>query len=98
MTETYTHSVWRVKPGREDEFVRLWLDLVQWSSEQGLTAKAKLLRDPDNPGLFISFGPWESLGKVAVWRSSRGFHERIAALQQLLEAFEPRTLVLVAEG
>jgi heme-degrading monooxygenase HmoA len=98
MAETFTHSVWRVKPGQEDEFVRRWLDLARWSAAQGLSGKAKLLSDPDNPGLFVSFGPWESVRKVTVWRSSPGFHERIAGLQELLESFEPRTLVVVAEG
>jgi heme-degrading monooxygenase HmoA len=98
MAETYTHSVWRVKPGQEDEFVRRWLELARWSAAQGLSGKAKLLRDPDNAGLFVSFGPWESVGKVAMWRSSAGFHERIAGLQELLESFEPRTLIVVAEG
>ena len=78
--------------------MRRWREFARWSAAQGLSGKAKLLRDPDNPGLFVSFGPWESRGKVAVWRSSAGFHERIAALQELLESFEPRTLIVVAES
>ncbi len=32
MSEAYTHSTWRVKPGLEDEFVRRWEDLAHWSA------------------------------------------------------------------
>jgi hypothetical protein len=58
MAEAYTHSTWRVKPGLEDEFVRRWEDLAHWSALQGLTSRAKLLRDIDEPSRFVSFGPW----------------------------------------
>ena len=64
MGETYTHSTWRVKPGLEDEFVRRWEELADWSRLQGLTARAKLLRDTDDPSRFVSFGPWGSMDAV----------------------------------
>jgi hypothetical protein len=57
MGEAYTHSTWRVKPGLEDEFVRRWEDLAHWSALQGLSSRAKLLRDIDEPNRFVSFGP-----------------------------------------
>jgi heme-degrading monooxygenase HmoA len=98
IARTYTHSIWTVKEGLEEEFVRRWLDLAEWSAAQGLAGPAKLLRDADNPRTFVSFGPWESLEKVARWRSSPGFHERVARLQEVLENFEPRTLDQVAES
>jgi heme-degrading monooxygenase HmoA len=97
MTRTYTHSVWRVKRGHEDEFVRRWIELARWSADQGLSGKARLLRDADDPSLFVSFAPWESVRHVAGWRSSAGFHERIARLQEVLDEFEPRTLNAVAD-
>jgi len=97
MARTYTHSVWHVKAGREDEFVCRWIELARWSAAQGLSGKARLLRDADEPGLFLSFAPWESTRHVAGWRSSAGFHERIAGLHEVLESFEPRTLYSVAE-
>jgi heme-degrading monooxygenase HmoA len=95
---TFTHSIWTVKAGQEEEFVRRWLDLAEWSAAQGLTGSARLLRDADDPRVFVSFGPWESLEKVARWRSSPGFHERVARLQEVLDRFEPRTLNQVAES
>ena len=79
-----------MKPGLEDEFVRRWEDLVHWSALQGLTSRAKLLRDIDEPSRFVSFGPWESMESVRRWRAAPGFHERVARLQEVLDDFEPR--------
>jgi heme-degrading monooxygenase HmoA len=98
MRQAYTHSTWVVKPGREDEFVRRWKELADWSALQGLTASAKLLRDVDQPNRFISFGPWESVDTVRRWRSAQGFHERVGRLQEVLDGFEPHTLEQVAES
>ena len=49
------------------------------------------------PGTFVSFGPWETIAAVRTWRGESGYHERVAALQELVEHFEPRTLEQVAE-
>lgn len=96
-TSNYTHTVWRVKPGREDEFVRRWRDWVDWSHREGLDAPALLLRDVESPQTFISFGPWESLAAVRSWRALPGYHERVARLQEVVDRFEPRTLEVTAQ-
>ena len=98
MTATYTLSVWTVKEGQEDEFVRRWHELAELGWQMGLSGSAKLLRDVDNPRVFVSFGPWQSLDKVARWRSSPEFHHRISRLQEVLDGFEPRTLDQIAES
>ena len=98
MRDAYSLSIWRVKPGLEDEFVRRWQELAAWSARQGLTARATLLRDVDDPGRFVSFGPWESMDAIRRWRAEEGFHELVARLQEVLDEFEPRTLELVAES
>jgi heme-degrading monooxygenase HmoA len=97
MKTTYTHTIWRVKTGREDEFVQRWAEWAEWSHRQGLAASARLLRDVERPGTFISFAPWASAEAVRSWRSLEGYHERVARLQEVLESFEPQTLELVAE-
>ena len=96
MGKAYTYSTWIVKPGHEDEFIRLWTEWTEWSTLQGL-ASATLLRDVDQPNRFVSFGPWAGIESVGSWRAAEGYHERIAALQALLETFEPHTLEQVAE-
>jgi heme-degrading monooxygenase HmoA len=97
VAQPYTQTTWHVKPGHEDEFVRRWTDLIQWSSLQGLHG-AKLFRDAEQPSRFMSFGPWEDFEVVRRWRSSQGFHERMARLGEVLEHFEPRTLELIRDA
>ena len=97
MPETYTHTTWRVKPGMEDEFVRRWGEWADWSHRQGLGAHARLLRDVESPGTYISFGPWASIDAVRGWRSLAGYHERVARLREVVENLEPRTFELVAK-
>jgi heme-degrading monooxygenase HmoA len=97
MPRFYSHTAWVVKAGREDEFVAAWQEWVAWSALQGLGSSARLLRDVDQPGRFLSFGPWEDLDTVRRWRSLPGFRERLERLQAAVESFEPRTLEQVAE-
>lgn len=97
MAEPYTHTTWRVKAGMEEEFVERWSEWARWSHRQGLEARAMLLRDLESPGVFISFGPWQSLEAVKSWRVLPGYQERVARLQEAVEGFEPRTLEAVAE-
>jgi heme-degrading monooxygenase HmoA len=97
MGTPFTHTTWQVKPGREEEFVERWREWAEWSHRQGLGARARLLKDVESPGTFVSFGPWETIASVRRWRGDPGYHERVARLQELVERFEPRTLEQVAE-
>ena len=92
----YTHTTWRVKPGREDEFIRRWNDWAEWSHRQGLDAPALLLRDMESPETFVSFGQWASAAAVRNWRALEGYQERVARLREVVERFEPRTLEVTA--
>ena len=38
MAELYTHTSWRVKAGREEEFVARWSEWTEWSHREGLAA------------------------------------------------------------
>jgi heme-degrading monooxygenase HmoA len=97
MPTPYSSTTWIVKPGLEDEFVLRWEEFASWSSAQGLTATAMLLRDTDERNRFVSFGPWESIDAIRRWRSLPGFQERVARLHEVLDRFEPHTLELVRE-
>ena len=97
MGEHYSLTTWIVKPGQEAEFVRRWVEFADWSAAQGLSASARLLRDVDGPGRFVSFGPWESLAAIRRWRALPGFQERVKRLEEVLDRFEPATFELIAE-
>jgi hypothetical protein len=92
MAPIWTHGVWTVKPGREDEFVRGWQEMAR----AGLSAfeavePPRLLRDLDRPNVFVSFGPWPSAEEVDRVRNAMG--PRFDALEQeVLESFQPSTL------
>jgi heme-degrading monooxygenase HmoA len=92
VVRAYTLTVWQVKPGFEDEFVRRWSEWADWSHQQGLSASAVLLRDVERAQTFVSFGPWESMTAVRSWRSLSGYQERVARLSEVVDSFEPRTL------
>jgi heme-degrading monooxygenase HmoA len=87
----YTLGVWRVKAGREDEFVARWRSLAQWTLDEEIhgASHATLVRDHEDPRRFISFGPWGSAEAVERWRAHPGFEERFAKIQETLESFEP---------
>jgi heme-degrading monooxygenase HmoA len=97
MAETYSHTTWQVKPGSEQEFVHRWEEWAEWSHRQGLGAHARLLRDVESPGTYVSFGPWASIQAVANWRSLAGYHERVARLREVVISYEPRTFELAAQ-
>ena len=91
----YTHTTWIVKEGREDEFLRLWQQLADWTVTENFAQSAMLLRDVERPNVFVSLGPWHTIEEVERWRLTEGFQERIARLESVLERFEPTTLELV---
>ncbi len=94
----YTHTLWVVRPGREEEFLRLWEELANWTIEENFAQSATLLRDADRPNEFVSFGPWHSVDEIERWRATEGFRERIARLHDVLERFDARTLQLAFEA
>ncbi|HYY76020.1 MAG TPA: antibiotic biosynthesis monooxygenase family protein [Gaiellaceae bacterium] len=93
MGDVWTHGTWTVRPGREDDFVRAWRELARRAtSELDFAGRPTLLRDRETPNVFVSFGPWPSIEDVNRFRSSTVFRESVAAMEDLLESFEPRTL------
>jgi hypothetical protein len=44
----------------------------------------------------VSFGPWASEEAIGKWRASSGFQERVGAIQEMLEEFEPEVFELRA--
>jgi heme-degrading monooxygenase HmoA len=91
----YTIGVWSVRPGREEEFVREWDELAQWTVESGHDSHLTLVRDHDDPHRYVSLGPWPSAELAGRWQESEGFRERFARLEQLVESFEPQLLDVV---
>ena len=94
-SDLFTHTTWRVKPGREEDFIDRWHEWIDWSHRQGLRERAILLRDLETRNTFLSYGPWENVAAVSSWRSLPGYQERVELLRETVETFEPRTLEVV---
>lgn len=94
MTATFSVTVWVVKPGREEDFVRAWRDLATFTAQQmvGRKQPTTLLRDRDQPNRFITMAPWDSAATLRAWRAGPGFGERVARMREFLEDFDPMTL------
>ena len=92
----YTLGLWTVQDGRQDDFVRAWLDMGTRTRAEFPEATGTLLRDRQRPELFISFGPWESEAAVVAWRESDAFRQGIASISEVLQNFEPHTMEHIA--
>jgi quinol monooxygenase YgiN len=97
MTNVWTHGMWTVKPGREDEFVRAWHALARDARAQ-FGAAGRLLRDRDDPRQFIAFGTWPDIDALARFRSSDVLRERAPELDELVDGGEARLLEEVGVG
>jgi heme-degrading monooxygenase HmoA len=97
VSSVYTHGRWVVKPGKEHEFVEAWRAMADWAMlEVPGALGATLLRDHEQPNVFISFGPWHNREAAAEFRAAPGFREHFMTLEKLIDNFEPQTLDRVA--
>lgn len=95
--QPYTLGLWTVKEGKEDDFIAEWEGFAKWTSRNQHGARdAYLLRDLNNPRLFISFGPWDDAEAIATWRGRPEFKAFVAKAKELCDDFQPRSLVLAA--
>jgi heme-degrading monooxygenase HmoA len=88
----YTLAHWRTKRGHEEQFVAAWQALADRTKALFPDASAVLLRDREDPSLFVSFGPWDSLEVVAEWRSSSAFVDSVAEMREHLDGLEPHVM------
>ena len=95
--QLYTSGEWKVTPGKEAQFIETWQKFAEWTSANLPGAgEARLLQDPEHPDMFLSFGPWETLGHIRDWRSRPEFAAFVARARELCEEIRPRTLTVVA--
>jgi quinol monooxygenase YgiN len=88
----WTHGTWTVKPGQEAAFVTAWSNLARGSLGTFGSAPPTILRDRDQPNVFVTFGPFASIDDVDVFRTSELFRQGVETIRPLLDSFEPATL------
>ncbi len=84
----YTHGKWKVKQGRETDFIQMWTEFAQFASNRGATG-IRLLQDSETPADFYSFGSWTEAGQIAAFRNDPEFQRHIDGMQEMVESFEP---------
>ena len=92
MAQIWTHGTYRVKPGHTDAFTHGWRELARHAVEEFGVAPPTILRDHEDPSLYVTFGVWDSVETLERFRSSRLVAERAAALDDLLDSAEVRVL------
>ena len=95
----YTLGVWRVKEGREAEFIAAWLAVGEAFYElPHPPGPGTLLRSESDPSLFYSFGPWDRLEDIEAMRNDPRARAAIARLVELCVEASPGTFRVVAEA
>ena len=95
----WTHATWRVRPGREAEFVEAWLALSEVLA--ALPARplwGTLLRSAIEPGVFYSFGPWGAAADVAAMRDNPAVKVAIDRVVSLCTEASPQLCTQVAHA
>lgn len=96
----YTLARWKVKEGREDEFVGAWSEVLTagFRSLDRPPVWGKLLRSVDDPRLFYSFGPWERREDIVAMRSDPRGAGALAQVAALCDEVAPGMFEEVANG
>lgn len=86
----YTHAEWRVRPGREEEFVDAWLALGDaFAALSRRPLWGTLLRSETDPSVFYSFGPWAGAEDVTAMRADPGAQAALRRATELCATASP---------
>jgi len=89
----FAFGYFTVKPGSEEPFLEKWQHFAQWTLNHAKGARwMYMVRDLEDPQLFVSFGPWESPESVTEWRQSSRFRSTFAELDSLCDSIEHCTM------
>lgn len=93
----YTLALWRVQPGREDEFVQAWKDLGEaFGRLPDPPGEGTLLQSVEDPQRFYSFGWWQRLEDIQAMRAHPDAAAALARLAGLCTESQPGAYRVVA--
>jgi len=92
----FAFGYFTVNAGREEQFLEKWQQFAQWTLNHAKGARwMYIVRDNDDPRLFVAFGPWESQESIAEWRQSSKSRAAFAELSALCDRIEEGTMTEV---
>jgi quinol monooxygenase YgiN len=95
--EFYTHALWRVKEGKQKQFVEAWNALAQVFMKLPGTGQGTLIQSISDPALFYSFGPWEGLDAIEAMRRDPDAQKVIQDVRELCDVAVPGSYRLVLQ-
>jgi heme-degrading monooxygenase HmoA len=99
VSDVFTLGMWRVKQGRQDQFIEAWKDVGRhFRSLPDPPGEGTLLQSVDDPEQFCSFGPWASLDDVQAMRGHADTPKVLGRLVELCDEARPGTFRVVATG
>ena len=89
----YAAEIWSVKQGKEEEFLKIWVDLANWTkANEKCSINVVLLQDLEQKNLFWSFGPWKTSECVQAWRQQPEFKAALVKLKEVCDEIKLRTM------
>jgi heme-degrading monooxygenase HmoA len=97
--QLYTLAIWKVKPGKEAEFIEAWQAFADWTTHtQASAGEGILLQGEDSPTQFVSFGPWDNAENVVNWRAQPEFRDFLSKARELCEELQPQNMIRVGQS
>ncbi len=95
----YTLGRFRVREGKEGEFIATWKEVSKVFSQLPLApgGKGTLVQSLNEPLLFYSFGEWPSLEAVRAMREDAKAQDALRRLGELCSEAAPGSFRVVAE-
>jgi heme-degrading monooxygenase HmoA len=93
----YTHAMWRVKPGNEEQFIAAWKAMGDAFLAIPGSQQGTLIQSLTDPTLFYSFGPWNSLEDIQAMRSDPAAQEAMRRARELCEEAMPGSYRVVVQ-
>jgi len=92
----YSVGVWKVKAGKEEIFLKAWIDFANWTkSNQKGSRNVIMLQDLEQKNKFMSIWPWDNLENMQAWRQTPEFRATLIELKKLCDKIEPKTMKTV---
>lgn len=92
----YTHALWQVKPGNEEEFIETWMELADvFSKLPDPPIRGTLIQSITDSTIFYSFGPWKSLNDISAMRDDPTSQSAIKKIMSLCTEATPETYRVV---
>jgi heme-degrading monooxygenase HmoA len=89
----YATETWSVKQGKEEEFLKIWTDLANWTKANEMCSiSVVLLQDLEQKNLFISIGPWRTSECVRAWRQQPEFKAALVKLKEVCDGIKLNTM------